>query len=114
LAVARGQQWQSRAEFMRAKLAHSKDILDGLTREDYAQIARGARALKAMRESPEWAPLSRPEAGEYRVYSLELGELTDRLISRADAKDIDGAAQAYIGLTKNCLNCHKELRSRHK
>jgi hypothetical protein len=112
-AVASGQEHQSRAEFMRGKLRHSKDILDGLAREDYAQIAKGAGALKAMRGSPEWAAMSRPEAGRYRAYSLEFQELTERLLAKAEARNIDGAALAYVGLMMNCVNCHKELRSRH-
>jgi len=114
LATARGQDRHDRAEFMQEKLRHSKDILEGLTREDYSQIRKGACALKSMNESHEWAGRSRPEAVRFRLYSLEFEELLEQLIAKADQKNIDGATLAYLRLTMNCVNCHKELRSRHR
>jgi hypothetical protein len=114
LAVSRGQEQPGRVEFMRAKLGHSKDILEGLAREDYAMIGKGARALKEMRESRDWAALNRPEAGRYEVYSRELQEVTEDLVAKAKEKNLDGATLAYLRLTVNCVNCHKEIRSERK
>jgi hypothetical protein len=114
LAAARGQDQPSRAEFMRAKLGHSKDILEGLTREDYPRIRKAALALKAMRDSPAWAAMSRPEAGRYEVYSRELEALTGELAEKAEGKNLDGATLTYLRLTMNCVNCHKEIRPRRE
>src|SRR4051812_46489323 len=96
---------------MREKLGHSKGILDGLAREDFSRIAEGARALQAMREIGTWAAPSRPVADRYRIYSLEFQELTGELVAKAEEKNLDGATLAYLRLTMNCGNCHKELRS---
>ena len=111
VTVSRGQEQPGRVEFMRAKLNHSKDILEGLAREDYAKISSGARALMAMRESRNWTALNRPEAGRYEVYSRELQAVTEELVARAKEKNLDGATLAYLRLTMNCVNCHKEIRS---
>lgn len=105
---------RGRAEFMREKLSHSKNILEGLAREDFIQIKRGARALKAMKESPEWPAMSRPASSRYGFYSFEFQELVEQLEAKAVAKDIDGTTLAYVRLTMNCVNCHKELRAREK
>ena len=49
-AVA-GQQSDTRAEFMRQKLQYSNGLLEGLTREDYVQIAKNAKALKGISQA---------------------------------------------------------------
>lgn len=110
LSIAPGQDRDHRKEFMREKLGHSKDILDGLTGQDFDQIAKAARALQAMREVGTWAAPSRFEAERYKTYSLEFQELTGELIAKAKRQDLDGATLVYLRLTVNCVNCHKELR----
>jgi hypothetical protein len=111
----RGEDGGVRAGFMRQKLEFSKRVLDGLTREDFPQIAAGARSLKALSEAAEWAEaMGRPQAGRYAVYSRQFQALTDELAMNADAKDLDGATRAYLQLTTNCVSCHKELRASKK
>jgi hypothetical protein len=111
LAVARGQDRDRRNAFMREKLGYSKDLLEGLTREDYARIGVAARALQSMREVGTWAAPNRPEAARYKAYALEFQELTKELATKAEERNLDGATLAYARLTTNCVNCHKEIRT---
>ena len=105
---------RGRTEFMREKLVHSKEILEGLTRADFSQIKKATAELKAMRESPEWPSMSRPVMTRYSFYTLEFEELLAQLDEKADEKNIEGSTLAYLSLTANCVNCHKELRAQDK
>ena len=52
MAVTGGEQRPtSRAEFMRMKLDYSKNLLEGLTLENYDAISKSAKALKAPQRS---------------------------------------------------------------
>jgi cytochrome c556 len=111
----RGEDVGVRAKFMRSKLEYSKRVLDGLTREDFSEVAASARSLKTLSEAAEWAEaMGRPEAGRYAVYSKQFQALTDALTVKAEAKDLDGATHAYNQLIMNCVNCHKEIRAAKK
>jgi hypothetical protein len=104
-----------RARFMRSKLEYTKLVLDGLTRENFPEIAASARSLKALSEAAEWAEaMNRPEAGRYAVYSRQFQAMTDTLATKAEAKDLDGATLAYNQLIMNCVSCHKEIRAAKK
>jgi len=106
----RGQEEATRAETMRKKLEYSKQVLEGLTKEDFPEMTRGARALKTLGESEVWGDLNRPEAERYGLYIKEFQSLAGELVAKADAKNLDGVTLAYVQLTVNCVRCHKELR----
>ena len=107
---ARGQEEATRAETMRKKLEYSKQVLEGLTKEDFTEIAQGARALKTLGESEVWGDLARPEAQRYGDYIREFQALSRELLAKAEAKNLDGVTLSYVQLTVNCVHCHKELR----
>ncbi len=44
---------RTRAEFMRMKLEYSKQVLEGLTLEEYPKIVQGAKALKKLSQAAE-------------------------------------------------------------
>lgn len=98
-----------RAAFMRQKLDYSKDILEGLTNEDFGLIEKNARKLRTLSEASEWEVLSIP-GPDYVKYSSDFQRLTHELIEEAKAKDIDGATLAYTQLTISCVKCHKFVR----
>ena len=106
----RGQEEATRAETMRKKLEYSKQVLEGLTKEDFPEVLKGARALKTLGESEVWGDLKRPEADRYGLYIREFQSLARELVAKADAKNLDGVTLAYVQLTVNCVHCHKELR----
>lgn len=102
---------KGRSDFMRKKLDYSKNVLEGLSREDYALVARNARRLKVMSEEAAWKSAMIPNATNYIPYTLEFQRLADELAGKADGKNLDGATLAYLQLTMNCINCHKYTRN---
>ena len=111
LAVAGGEQRPtSRAEFMRMKLEFSKNVLEGLTLENYDAISKNAKALKRLSEAAEWEVPTIPNVTDYVAFTSEFQRRTDELVQKAEDKNIDGATLAYLRLTMNCVNCHKYVR----
>jgi cytochrome c556 len=47
---------------------------------------------------------------EYRQHSLEFQQICRKLQTSAEARNVDGAALAYVQLTMSCVNCHKYTR----
>jgi hypothetical protein len=116
LLAARGQEQRphTRAELMRLKLEYSKNVLEGLTLENYPAILKNAEALKKLSEAAEWEVPTIPNAGEYITFTGEFQRLADELAKKAKEKNMDGATLAYVRLTVNCVNCHKYVRERTK
>ncbi len=111
IAVLGGEQRpSSRAEFMRLKLEYSKNVLEGLTLENYDAISKSAKALKRLSEAAEWEVPTIPNATEYLAFTSEFQRVSDELVQKAKDKNIDGATLAYLRLTMNCVNCHKYVR----
>jgi hypothetical protein len=85
LPVVQGQaqRTRSRAEFMRTKLEYSKNVLEGLTLEDYDAIAKSARALRLLSQAAEWEVPTIPNATDYVVLTREFQLLTDEMARKA-------------------------------
>jgi hypothetical protein len=94
-------------EFMRAKLEHSKKVLEGLTIEDLPSVAKNAAAMSLLSQASNWQVLQTPE---YLHRSQEFRRVADRLTEAATKKNLDGAALAYVELTMKCIDCHKYVR----
>jgi hypothetical protein len=102
---------RTRAEFMRMKLDYSKQVLEGLTLENYETIVKNAKALKRLSQAAEWEVPTIPNASDYLIFTSELQRLADEMAQKAKDKNIDGATLAYLRLTMNCVNCHKYVRT---
>lgn len=100
----------SRRDFMRQKLEFSKQILEGLTTENYESLGKGAKALRRLSRAAEWEVPTIPNATEYVTFTAEFQRLCDELTLKAKEKNIDGATLAYLRITMNCVNCHKYVR----
>ncbi|MBY0586855.1 hypothetical protein K2X85_06745 [bacterium] len=94
-------------KFMRPKLEHAQRVLEGLTLEDHALVAKNAEALLRLSEAAEWQVLPSPE---YVRYSEDFQRLAQELVRSANQKNVDAATLAYVQLTMNCVNCHKHVR----
>jgi hypothetical protein len=94
-------------EFMRAKLRHSQDVLEGLTLEDFDKIARGAQELALASQASSWQVL---QTEDYARQSAEFRRSCDSLRSAAKAGNLDGAALAWMEVTMKCVQCHKYVR----
>jgi hypothetical protein len=95
------------ADFMRAKLGHSQHVLEGLALEDYDLIARGAQELALASQASSWQVL---QTEEYARQSAEFRRSCDTLRGAAKARNLDGAALAWMEVTMKCVQCHKYVR----
>ncbi len=97
------------AAFMRVKLTHSQDVLEGLAIEDFDLIDKGAQQLSLTSEDASWQVL---QTEDYARQSAEFRRSCDRLRKAAKAKNLDGAALAWMEVTMKCVQCHKYVRDR--
>jgi hypothetical protein len=100
----------SRAAFMRQKLEFAKDLLEGLTVEDYDKIEKSARALKKLSGAAEWEVPTIPNFEEYSPLTVEFRRIADEIVKAAGKKNVDAATLGYVRLTTNCVGCHKYVR----
>ena len=107
VAGAAGEQPDQVAVFMRAKLAHSQNVLEGLALEDYDLISRGAHDLALASQASSWQVL---QTEDYARQSAEFRRSCDALRTAAKAKNLDGAALAWMEVTMKCVQCHKYVR----
>lgn len=101
------QQDEQTKAFMRAKLTHSQQILDGLTTENYDKIAKSAQSLSLLSNESTWNVF---QTEEYIRMSREFRESSMRLRDAAHDKNLDGATLAYFEVTLSCVRCHKYTR----
>lgn len=108
VAHVQSQQRDTVGVFMRAKLEHSQNVLEGLTTEDFGMISRDAAKMELLSQEAAWQVLQTPE---YRQQSLEFRRATTALKAAADNENIDGAALAYVDVTMKCVKCHQYVRN---
>ena len=95
------------AGFMRAKLAHSQNVLEGLSTADYDLIERGAQELSLASLDSNWQVL---QTEDYVRQSAEFRRSCDSLKKAAQEKNLDGATVAWMDVTLKCVQCHKYVR----
>jgi hypothetical protein len=114
LVVAAGQPEpgsESAKGFMRAKLTQSQQILEGITLEDLASVARHAEQLKLLSFDANWQVL---QTEDYARHSEDFRRAADYLAEAAAAKNLEAAVLAYFRLTQNCVDCHRHVRAQAK
>lgn len=99
------------AAFMRAKLNHSQNVLEGLAVEDYDLIAKGAQQLALASQASDWQVL---QTEDYIRQSSEFRRACDSLGAAAKAKNLDGAALAWMEVTLKCVQCHRYVRDQNR
>jgi cytochrome c556 len=95
------------AVFMRAKLGHSQNVLEGLAVEDYELIEKGAHDLALASQASSWQVL---QTEDYARHSDEFRRSCNALRAAAKARNLDGAALAWMEVTMKCIQCHKYVR----
>ena len=95
------------AIFMRAKLGHAQLVLEGLALADYDLIARGAHDLALASQASSWQVL---QTEDYARQSREFRRACESLRFAATDKNLDGAALAWMDVTRKCIQCHKYVR----
>ncbi len=109
-SAAQEEDKHTRSDFMRQKLEYSKNVLEGLSLEQYPTIEKNAKALKVLSQAAEWEVPMIPNLTDYVALTSEFQRYTDDLAKAAKQGNIDGATLAYVKLTMNCVQCHKYVR----
>ena len=99
------------AAFMRAKLAHSADVLEGLSLEDFDLIARGAQQLSLVSQDSNWQVI---QTEDYARQSMEFRRACDGLRRAAKEKNLDAAVLAWMDVTMKCVQCHRYVRDEER
>ena len=94
--------------WMKKKLEYSKEILSGLSQEDFDLITRNAKSMNALGQLEKWFRANTPE---YRAQLKSFRSANDQLIKQSAEKNLDGAALAYMQVTLSCVNCHRVIRN---
>ncbi|MFK8111244.1 MAG: hypothetical protein AB8B91_03550 [Rubripirellula sp.] len=97
----------SATPLMRMKLEASKEILEGLTLEDFGKIASNARKLRLLSTESSWNVI---QTEEYAAQSRDFQRATTVVVDAANDKDIGRAALGYVALTVRCVECHSYMR----
>jgi len=95
------------AVFMRAKLSHSQNVLEGLTTEDFDLIEKGAQELALASLDSNWQVL---QTEDYVRQSAEFRRACGTLRDAAKEGNLDAATLAWMEVTLKCVQCHKYVR----
>ncbi len=108
---ARPQNQNTRSAFMRQKLDLAKNMLEGLSLENFDLIEKNAKGMKRLSMAAEWEVPTVPHLEEYLPQTTEFQRHCDEILKAAQAKNIDAATLGYVKLTTNCVGCHKYVRA---
>ena len=98
---------QTEPAIMRAKLASSQKIVEGLMARDFKLIRSGAQELERICEATQWHA---EEDEVYAHYRAELRRTSKKLAQLAHDSDQDGATFTYMHSVTTCISCHDYCR----
>ena len=97
-------------KIMRAKLAHSQAILEGVVTSNWPLLDRESRALALAVRDPAWGvALTEPD---YLRQSDAFSRALQDLIEASAKRNLESAADAHIALTASCVRCHLHMTRR--
>lgn len=92
---------------MRAKLASSQKVVEGLVAEDFDMIHKGALEMTKICDATEWHA---SDDQVYAHYRSELRRSAKKLMLLAEEKNLDGSAYTYMHSLTTCISCHEYSR----
>ena len=92
---------------MRAKLASSQKVTEGLMAKDFDLIRKGAEEMSKVCDATEWHARGDQVYAHYRS---ELRRTAKKLILLADDKNLDASAYTYMHSLTTCISCHEYSR----
>lgn len=95
------------AGLMRAKLASSQKVVEGLMAKDFDLIGKGALEMTKVCDASQWHA---SDDQVYAHYRAELRRTAKKLILLAEEKNLDGAAYTYMHSLTTCMSCHDYCR----
>ena len=93
--------------FMRLKLVWSQAVLEGLTLEKFDQVSQNAIRMRNMTASSSWYTVRQPD---YMAHTTNFQKSVDALYLAAVDKKLDAATEAYVNVTRRCVECHRMVR----
>ena len=94
--------------FMKVKLAWSQGILEGITLEKFDVVSRNAIRMRDMTQSNQWFVSKQPD---YMARTTNFQQSVDALYLAAVDKNLDAATEAYLKVTRSCVECHRLVRT---
>ena len=94
--------------FMKVKLAWSQGILEGITLEKFDVVSRNAIRMRDMTQSNQWFVVRQPD---YMARTTNFQQSVDALYLAAVDKNLDAATEAYLKVTRSCVECHRLVRA---
>lgn len=92
---------------MRAKLASSQKVVEGLVAEDFDLIHKGALEMSKICDATDWHA---SDDQVYAHYRSELRRNAKKLMLLAEEKNLDGSAYTYMHSLTTCISCHEYSR----
>ncbi len=93
--------------FMRQKLAYAQGILEGLTLQKYELVTKNALHMRSMSQSNTFLVLHNKD---YAQHLTNFQSQVDALFMAATDKNLDAATEAYVKVTRSCVDCHRYFR----
>lgn len=92
---------------MRAKLASSQKVVEGLMAADFDLIHNGALEMSKICDATNWHA---SDDQVYAHYRAELKRTAKKLMLQAEDKNLDGASYTYMHSLTTCISCHEYSR----
>ena len=92
---------------MRAKLASSQKVVEGLMAADFDLIHKGAMEMSKICDATSWHAT---DDQVYAHYRAELKRTAKKLMLQAEEKNLDGASYTYMHSLTTCITCHEYSR----
>jgi hypothetical protein len=97
--------------FMRMKLAWSQAALEGLTLEKFEVVSQNAIRMRDMTQSNQWFTMKQPD---YLARTTNYQKSVDALYMAAVDKNLEAATEAYTKVARNCVECHRLVRTEQR
>ena len=97
--------------WMHAKLNYAQQIFAGLTEGDLEVVKKRAQLMAVVNVLEDWVKKSDFKKKSDYQGQLNAFEFANKeLIRQADDENIDGALEAWLKLSRSCVECHKLIR----
>ena len=97
--------------FMRTKLAWSQAALEGITLEKFDVVSQNAIRMRNMTQSNHWFTMKQPD---YMAQTTNYQKSVDALYMAAVDKNLEAATEAYTKVARNCVDCHRLVRTEQR
>src|SRR5262245_32686422 len=92
---------------MRAKLASSQKVVEGLMAADFELIHKGALDMSKICDATNWHA---SDDQVYAHYRAELKRTAKKLMLQVEDKNLDAASYTYMHSLTTCISCHEYSR----